>query len=78
MDKVPKTRQEKKGRGKFYGRNDPVFSQKHVRLMEQTLLADQRKAQRTPVAVPSPQAKAVLAPTAAKKGGGSKKGGGHR
>jgi hypothetical protein len=78
MDKVPKTRQEKKGRGKFYGRNDPVFSQRHVRLMEQTLIAQQRQAQRGPaVAVPSPQAAAaVLAPTAAKKGGSKK--GGHR
>ena len=36
MDKNPKTRQEKKGTGKFYGKNGPeVYTQKHIRAHEQ-------------------------------------------
>lgn len=38
MDRNPKTRQEKKGTGKFYGKKGhEVYSQKHIRVREQLL-----------------------------------------
>jgi len=38
MDRNPKTRQEKKGTGKFYGKKGhEVYSQKHIRAREQFL-----------------------------------------
>lgn len=38
MDRNPKTRQEKKGTGKFYGKKgQEVYTQKHIRAHEQLL-----------------------------------------
>ena len=61
MDSHPKTRQEKKGKGSFYGKsNKGIYSQRHIRVHEQLLLAH-------PTATPSTEAVARATPKKTKR-----------